>query len=87
MVETRPIEVMNHLLEQGDVASAQERAELLIARDPYCDEAYRVLIQAHLKAGSNTAARGAYRRACEAMKEIGLTPDVSTVELMSAAAR
>ena len=81
------IEVMNHLLEQGDVASAQERAELLIARDPYCDEAYRVLIQAHLKAGSNTAARGAYRRACEAMKEIGLTPDVSTVELMSAPAR
>jgi DNA-binding SARP family transcriptional activator len=85
--EEAALEAARLALEFGDHEAARSFAEKVVARDPYSEAAYRILIEVEAAVGSETAGLAAYRRAVEAMREIGLEPDGSTRALLSRFAR
>jgi DNA-binding SARP family transcriptional activator len=58
---------------------AIEHAERVLAADPFREEAYRALMQAHLALGERAAALDVYRRAREQLStELGIDPSDAT---------
>ncbi len=55
-------------------------ARLLLARNPYAEEAYAALIEAELEAGRNTAALAVCTRCREALAEVEETPSAAFEE-------
>lgn len=68
--------------EIGDHCFARQCAESILARDPFSDAAYRVLLGVELAAGTESAALGVYRRALVARQEIRLGPDPVMTAMM-----
>ena len=59
-----------------------EDHQTLLARNPYSDVAYRVLIETELAVGSEAAALAVYRRSVTALAELGLAPDQDMARLL-----
>ncbi len=80
--EEAEVETARLALEMHDLEGARGFAEQVLARDPYSEPAYRVLIEVDMAVGAETSALATYRRAVAALREIGLTPDEPTVRLL-----
>ncbi len=72
--EEARLELATVYLEQGDLDAARSACEAVLAVNQYCDPAYRVLFEIERKAGSESSALAVYRRAAEALDELGLRP-------------
>lgn len=82
MVEESELEAARLALELGEFDCARGFAERTLARDPYSEPAYRILIEIDMKIGTETSAMATYRRAVAALGEIGLSPAEPTVRLL-----
>jgi len=78
MAEEAELETARLALELDDLDCARRFAERVLARDPYSETAYRVLIEVDMATGAETSALATYRRAVAALREIGLAPSDST---------
>lgn len=85
LVEEAELETARLALELRDLDTARRFAEQVLARDPYAEAAYRVLIQSDMAVGAETSALGTYRRAVAALREIGLAPREATARLLDGA--
>jgi DNA-binding SARP family transcriptional activator len=79
------LELANLSMESGDFESVRDLCESLLELDPYNESSYRLLIEAHQELGSPTSCLAVYRRAVQALSELGLTPGQQTVELIERA--
>jgi LuxR family transcriptional regulator, maltose regulon positive regulatory protein len=59
---------------QGQYQMARDQCELVLTRNRYSDSAYRLLVSIERSAGSEVSCMAVYRRAAEALQEIGLRP-------------
>jgi DNA-binding SARP family transcriptional activator len=76
------------LLEVGDWVAAAEAAAQALDRDPYDEEALRVLLRAYVSGGRVAAALAAYSRARERLAdELGTDPSPETAALFTAILR
>jgi two-component SAPR family response regulator len=62
------------LADQGQHHAAREQCELTLTRNRFSDPAYRLLFSIERSAGTEVSCMAVYRRAAEALREIGLTP-------------
>ncbi|HEV7886116.1 MAG TPA: BTAD domain-containing putative transcriptional regulator [Acidimicrobiales bacterium] len=83
MEEEASLEAARLSLDFEDHEGARAFAETVVARDPYSEAAYRILIEVEAAVGSEAAGLATYRRAVQAMREIGLEPDGTTRALLS----
>jgi DNA-binding SARP family transcriptional activator len=67
------------LLAKGAADEARALAERALAVDAWSEEAHRLVVAAHRVAGDDLAARRALARFREALGELGITPDESTL--------
>jgi LuxR family transcriptional regulator, maltose regulon positive regulatory protein len=74
VLEEARLELATLYLELGDPASARAVCETVIETNRYSDPAYRVLVEIERKVGSESSALAVYRRATEALAELGLRP-------------
>lgn len=80
--EDAEVEVAELAFETRELDLAARYAKSVIARDPYCEPAYRVLMQVELATGNESGALATYRRAISALREIGLEPSGDTASLL-----
>jgi LuxR family transcriptional regulator, maltose regulon positive regulatory protein len=59
---------------QGLHPAAREQCELVLSRNRYSDSAYRLLVSIERASGTEVSCMAVYRRAAEALREIGLRP-------------
>ncbi len=76
------LEVAKLGLEESEYEMVKEHCGSLLEIDPYNEECYQILIMAEQKVGTPTSQLAIYRRTVDALKEIGLTLDRRTMELM-----
>jgi two-component SAPR family response regulator len=70
------------VLERQETQESIALAEAVLARDPCWEEAYRILMHAHLSRGNRPLAVRAYQRCVSALRdELGLEPMVETERL------
>ncbi|GAA1850276.1 hypothetical protein GCM10009836_32600 [Pseudonocardia ailaonensis] len=67
----------------GRPERARAAATLAIARDPYCEEAYRVRMQVEAQLNSPHAVLGEFQRLVAALGEIGVEPAPTTRRLLA----
>ena len=67
------------LLARGNAEGAQALAERALAVDPWLEAAHRLVVAANHALGDDLSARRALARYREAVSEIGLDPDESTL--------
>jgi LuxR family maltose regulon positive regulatory protein len=72
--EEARLELATLYLELGEAEQAREVCLAVIEANRYSDPAYRVLVQIERTVGSESSALAVYRRATEAMAELGLQP-------------
>jgi LuxR family maltose regulon positive regulatory protein len=72
--EEARLELARLHLELGDLAEAREVCESVLEVNRYSEPAYRVLVQIEQRMGSESSALAVYRRATEALAELGLEP-------------
>jgi DNA-binding SARP family transcriptional activator len=61
-------------LELGRPQAAREECEAVLAGNRYSDPAYRMLVEIERRVGSESSALAVYRRAVDALRELGLHP-------------
>jgi DNA-binding SARP family transcriptional activator len=76
------LELVELLYEFGDPAEVHGAAEQILKTNPYSEQAYRQLIRAERLIGTPSSVLSVYRRAVDALREIGLEPDHRTKELV-----
>ena len=72
--EEARLELATLYLELGEAEQARDVCLAVIEANRYSDPAYRVLVQIERTVGSESSALAVYRRAAEAMAELGLQP-------------
>jgi DNA-binding SARP family transcriptional activator len=72
--EEARLELATLCLELGEPELARAACETVLEGNRYCDPAYRVLVEIERKVGSESSALAVYRRAAEALAELGLQP-------------
>jgi LuxR family transcriptional regulator, maltose regulon positive regulatory protein len=72
--EEARLELATLHLELGEPGAARDVCETVLEANPYSDPAYRVLVAIERKVGSESSALAVYRRATEALAELGLRP-------------
>lgn len=77
---TRLLErVINELSQRNDIASALDLAEILVAKDLYCEPSYVVLMQLHARQGHSAGVEAAYLRCADLLRaEFGIRPGPQT---------
>ncbi len=68
--------------ELGRWDDSRSYAQEAITADPYCEEAYRTLLRLEAAAGSPHAVMATYRRLTNALTDLSLEPDRTTLELL-----
>ncbi|HVA06550.1 MAG TPA: BTAD domain-containing putative transcriptional regulator, partial [Acidimicrobiales bacterium] len=84
--EEAELETARLALELQDFESARRFGEEVLARNPYSEPAYQVMIGIDLAVGTETAALATYRRAVSALRDIGLEPGRLTLQLVKESA-
>ena len=69
------------LLARGDVEQASAVAHRVLGVDPWCEEAYAVLVGSALARGDRTTARRLLAHCIEALTDLGVTPSDATRQL------
>ena len=72
--EEARLTLARQLAEQGQQPAAREQCELTLTRNRYSDPAYRLLFSIERSTGTEVSCMAVYRRAAEALREIGLAP-------------
>jgi DNA-binding SARP family transcriptional activator len=72
--EEARLELATLYLELGRAEAAREACEAVLETNQYSDPAYRVLVAIERKVGSESSVVAVYRRATEALAELGLRP-------------
>ncbi|HZE49840.1 MAG TPA: BTAD domain-containing putative transcriptional regulator [Jatrophihabitantaceae bacterium] len=72
--EEARLELATLHLELGEPQAARDVCEAVLATNRYSDPAYRVLVEIERKVGSESSALTVYRRAAQALAELGLRP-------------
>jgi two-component SAPR family response regulator len=73
--EEAALEVLRLLVDDRQYPEAREMAESIIATNPYCEGAYRLLFDVERAVGTDTSAMAVYMRAAKALKEIGASSE------------
>jgi len=68
------LELATLYLELSDPDAAREECEAVLDANRYSDPAYRLLVEIERRVGSESSALAAYRRAADALQELGLRP-------------
>jgi DNA-binding SARP family transcriptional activator len=72
--EEARLELVQLLLELAEPEQAREECETLLVLNPYSDPGYRLLVQIERTVGSESSVLAAFRRAVQALEELGLSP-------------
>jgi LuxR family transcriptional regulator, maltose regulon positive regulatory protein len=72
--EEARLTLAEHLAHQGQYQVARDQCELVLTRNRYSDPAYRLLVFIERSVGTEVSCMALYRRATEALQEIGLRP-------------
>lgn len=72
--EEARIELATLYLELGEPEAARTVCETVLETNRYSDPAYRILVEVERTVGSESSALAVYRRAAEALAELGLRP-------------
>lgn len=78
VVEEGRLELVRLLLEGRRPHEARDECETLLSLNKYSDPAYRLLVRIERAVGSESSALAAYRRAVEALQELGLAPGAAS---------
>jgi ATP/maltotriose-dependent transcriptional regulator MalT/DNA-binding SARP family transcriptional activator len=74
VLEEARLELATLYLEMDEPEAARNVCEDVLAANPYSDPTYRLLVQVERQAGNEGSAKAVYRRASEALAELGLQP-------------
>jgi DNA-binding SARP family transcriptional activator len=72
--EEARLELATLLLELGEPDAARQECETVLETNRYSDPSYRILVGIERKVGSESSVLATYRRATEALTELGLRP-------------
>jgi LuxR family maltose regulon positive regulatory protein len=72
--EEARLELAALYVELGQSDAAREQCEIVLATNRYSDPSYRILVGIERKVGSESSVLAMYRRATEALTELGLRP-------------
>jgi ATP/maltotriose-dependent transcriptional regulator MalT/DNA-binding SARP family transcriptional activator len=70
-------------IELGEFELARHHAEMAIARDPFCEAAYCILLRVEGTVGSSHTMLAVYQRLTDALQELDVEPAASTRELLN----
>jgi ATP/maltotriose-dependent transcriptional regulator MalT/DNA-binding SARP family transcriptional activator len=70
------------LLDRRRFEETRDHAERVLELNPYSEPAYRTLVQVERLIGTESSAMAVYRRAVDALSELGLEPDVRMRRLL-----
>jgi len=79
LIEEAELDVARLALELHDFILARHYSEAALDRNRYSVPAYRCLMESQVAVGSETAALAIYRRACDALRDIGIEPGDATM--------
>jgi LuxR family transcriptional regulator, maltose regulon positive regulatory protein len=72
--EEARLELATLYLELGEPDAARQECETVLETNRYSDPSYRILVRIERKVGSESSVLATYRRATEALTELGLKP-------------
>jgi LuxR family transcriptional regulator, maltose regulon positive regulatory protein len=72
--EEARLELATLYLELGEPDAARQECETVLETNRYSDPSYRILVGIERKVGSESSVLATYRRATEALTELGLRP-------------
>ena len=72
--EEARLELARQYIDLGEPESARALCETVLATNMYSDPSYRILVEIERKVGSESSVLAMYRRATEALTELGLQP-------------
>jgi DNA-binding SARP family transcriptional activator len=73
--EEASLEVLRLLIDDRQYAAGRDVAEVILTLNPYCESAYRLLLNIERAIGTDSSAMAVYMRAVKALKEIGASSD------------
>lgn len=77
------LELAELMIELGQAGGVREHCESMLELNPYSEPAYRLLLRAEQQVGSESSCLAIYRRAVDALRELGLEPDDEMRALVS----
>jgi LuxR family transcriptional regulator, maltose regulon positive regulatory protein len=81
MWEEAVLELGELAIAEGTPAAARSSVEQLLEVNPYSEPAYRLLLRIEAEAGTESSRLAVYRRAVDALHELGFEPDEDLREL------